>query len=406
MKRILALVLAAVVAVAALGVGYVVLSRIGTTTLTAYFAATTGLYAGDDVRVLGVRVGTIDSVEPQADRVAVRMTLDRGVKIPADAKAVQIAQSLVSARFVQLAPVYESGPTLADGDRIPLERTAVPVEWDDIKQELTRLSEALGPMGEDKEGSLGRFVNTTADVLDGNGDRLRETLRELSTTVEILSDGRDDLFGTLRNLQAFVSALAGSNEQIVQFGGRLATVSAVLADTSNELGAGLDALDRAVADVDRFLSANNATLGESVARLGDATRVLAAKRPELERVLHSAPTALVNFYQIYKPAQGGLSGAVVLSNFADPTSFLCGAVRGIQANDSDRSSDLCVQYLAPMLNALAMNYPPILVNPAQGVHAFPNQIVDSVPGLSTRATPRVVVPNGVSGLAVPWGGGR
>lgn len=405
---------AALLAVAA----FVYFSRLGKQTIVGKFVSTTGLYAGDDVRVLGVNVGKVDKVEPGGDSSTVTMTVDSGVHIPADAKAVIIAQSLVSARFVQLTPVYAGGPEMADDATIPLERTAVPVEWDDIKTELTKLSEALGPKGSDEQGSFGRLVNTAADNLDGNGAKLKSTLRELSQTISILSDGRTDLFSTIRNLQVFVSALANSNEQIVQFGGRLASVSDVLATNSDELGTALNDLDVAVGDLQRFITDNGAALSESVGRLADATQVLADKRPEIEKVLHNAPTALVNFNNIYKPAQGTLTGAVALNNFGNPVNFLCGATEGLETNESQKSADLCVQYLAPVLSTLAMNYPPILTNPATGVGAFPNQITysppslaDSIPAQPKAAAPTslfrgpsVNVPKDLGSLLMPGGG--
>ncbi|MGY2007467.1 MCE family protein [Nocardia gipuzkoensis] len=408
-----ALVLAVVVVAAlVVAVAWTGLTRIGTTQVTAYFSSTSGLYAGDDVRVLGVKVGRIDAIEPGADRVKVTMTLDRGIDVPADPKAVIISPSLVSARFIQIAPAYTGGPKLADDSVIPIEHTAVPVEWDDIKAELSKLATALGPVGDDKQGSFGRFVDTAADNLDGNGQRFRDTLRELSATLSTLSDGRTDLFGTVRNLQKFVEVLSASNEQIVQFGGRLASVSSVLAGVSTDLGAGLDNLDAAIVDVRRFIDGSGAELTEGVQRLADATQVLVDKRPELERVLHSGPTALVNFYQIYKPAQGTLTGAIALNNPADPLGFLCGSVRALETNDSDRSADLCAQYLAPVINSLSMNYVPIMTNPASGVTAFPDQLVYTDPSLAgqvanqTPAQPRpapVSVPDGIAGLAIPGG---
>ena len=399
-------IVAAVVVVALAGwLLYGVVSDIGRKHVTAYFPSTTGLYAGDDVRVLGVKVGKIDSIEPGRDQVKVEMTVDRGIDIPADAKAVTVSPSLVSARFVQLAPAYNGGPKMADGGKIPIEHTAVPVEWDDIKAELTKLSKALGPVGEDKQGSFGRVIDTAAKNLgDGNAQAFRDTLRELSHTLNTLSDGRTDLFGTIRNLQQFVDVLSKSNEQIVQFGGRLASVSSVLSDTSADLGAGLDNLDSAVADVKRFLDERGGALTESVQRLTDVTQLLADKRPEIERVMHAGPTGLVNFYQIYKPAQGSLAGAVTGTNFANPPAFLCGSVEAIQADDSDKSAALCRQYLTPVLNSLMMNYPPLLANPASNQTVFPQQLTFSTPDLADRVdTAPSSVPHGIAGLAVPGG---
>lgn len=409
------LVLAVVVAAAVY-----FLPGLGKNKVVAYFPTTTGLYEGDDVRVLGVTMGKVDKIEPGGDFSKVTMYVDSSVDLPADAKAVIVAPSLVSGRFVQFTPVYEGGDKLEDGAEIPVSRTAVPVEWDEIKTELTKLSDALGPKGADPQGSLGNFIDTAADNLDGNGQTIRDTLRELSDTMRVLSDGRTDLFGTVRNLQTFVSALSSSNQQIVQFEGRLASVSSLMATNSDELGQALADLDVALGDVDRFVKDNRAALTEQVGRLADATQVLADHRPDLEKVLHVAPTALANFNNIYKPAQGSLVGSVAFPNFSNPVQFMCGAIRGIEANDSTRSADLCAQYLSPVLNSLTNNYLPILTNPVAGTNAFPDQISYSPPSLAGEVPsrtaqmpdaapldlgPAIGIPKGLAGL-LQAGGGR
>ncbi|WP_430330872.1 MCE family protein [Rhodococcus sp. ACT016] len=411
---------AVVIALAVIAAGVVFLfPGLGKTTITAQFPSTTGLYAGDDVRVLGVKVGTIQSIDPNGAGATVVMNVDRSVDIPADAKAVIMAPSLVAARFVQLTPVYTGGDTMSDGAEIPSERTAVPVEWDEIKTELTKLSDALGPQGGADQGSLGNFIDTVGDNLDGNGDALRKTLRELSDTMKTLSDGRTDLFGTVRNLQVFVSALSASNQQIVQFGGRLHSVSSLLADTSDELGTALQDLDVAVGDVNRFVTENSSALTEQVGRLADATSVLVDKRPQLEQVLHVAPTALANFNNIYSPKQGSLNGVLAASNARNPINMVCGLIEGLDTNDSDRSADLCAQFLGPVLNSITTNYPGILTRPATTQSATPDQIVYSPPSLAgevpARTAPQTVsapllmmpnvsVPKDLGALLNPGGG--
>ncbi|MEV0464453.1 MCE family protein [Nocardia tengchongensis] len=400
----------AIVALAAIVAGgvYTGVTRIGKPQITAYFPSTVGLYKGDEVRILGVRVGTIDSVDPGKDKATVKMTIDRGVDIPADAKAVLVSPSVVSARFIQLAPAYTGGAKMHDGSVIPLERTAVPVEWDDIKVELNKLATSLGPVGEDKQGSFGRLVNTAADNLDGNGQAFRDTLRELSATLTTLSDGRTDLFGTIKNLQQFVDVLSKSNDQIVQFGGRLASVSQVLAGVSGDLGAGLDNLDSAVSDVKKFLDSHGGALSTDLAQLADVTNTLVQSKPQIEQVLHTAPTALVNFYQLYNPAQGTVAGYPVFAGFNSPLSFICGSIDTLSTGNGQESAKMCAQYLAPVIQNLAMNYPPLLLNDGTGATALPHQLVPSTPDVAARYAAQgerapVGIPNGLSGLAIPGG---
>lgn len=154
------------------------------------------------------------------------LDIDRELSVPADARAVIVAQSLLSARYVQLSPGYtESGPTLRDGSVIPLDRTAVPVEWDEVKAQLTRLATELGPKDNSSSTSVSRIIDSTSAALDGNGEKLRKTLAELAGVGRILASGSGDIVDVLKNLQTFVAALRGSNVQIVEFEDRLATLS-------------------------------------------------------------------------------------------------------------------------------------------------------------------------------------
>jgi ABC-type transporter Mla subunit MlaD len=87
--------------------GVIVLARdayFGPKTITAFFTSATGIYPGDEVRVVGVKIGTIDAIEPAGSQTRMTLLVDRQVPIPADAKAVIVAQSLISSRYVQLAP--------------------------------------------------------------------------------------------------------------------------------------------------------------------------------------------------------------------------------------------------------------------------------------------------------------
>ena len=75
------------------------------------------------------------------------MTIDGGVPIPASAQAVVVSASVVSDRYVQLTPAYTGGAQMAGGATIPISRTAVPVEVDQIYASLSKLSAAPGRTG-------------------------------------------------------------------------------------------------------------------------------------------------------------------------------------------------------------------------------------------------------------------
>ena len=306
----------------------------GQRTVRAEFVRAVGLYPGSDVRILGVKVGEVTDVSPHGDRVEVEMTYDDQYKVPADAKAVVVAPSVVSDRYVQLTPVYEGGPALADQARIGLEQTAVPVELDRIFSSLDDLNVALGPEGANKDGALSRLLAVGADNLDGEGRNINRTVRDFSTAISTLSDGRDDLFGTVRNLQVFTTALARSDDQVKAFNTDLASVADQLAAEREELALALKNLAVALSEVASFVKGNRATLSKDIEGLADITGTLAKQKDALTEVLEAGPVALSNLQLAFNPSSGTLDTRNNESQLDDPALYLCSLLTGLGEPES------------------------------------------------------------------------
>jgi phospholipid/cholesterol/gamma-HCH transport system substrate-binding protein len=357
--------------------------------IVGYFTSAVGLYPGDQIRIVGVPVGTIESIEPRAEDVKITMSVDPDVKVPADVRAVVMSPNLVAARFIQLAPAYTGGPALSDGATITLAKTAVPVEWDEVKQSLTDLAKQLSPAAGQLQGPLGKAINQAADTFNGNGDSFRSSLRELSQAAGRLGDSRTDIFGTIKNLQVLVDALSGSNEQIVSFAGHVASVSQVLAKSSNHLDNTLGTLNQALIDVKGFLQQNNSTLIGTVEKLNDLTKVLSDQSEDIEQVLHVAGPGIANFYNIYDPAQGTLNGLISIPEFANPVQFICGGsfdtTAGVSAPDYYKRAEICRERLGPPLRRLTFNYPPMMFHPLNTITAYKGQIIYDTPATQAKA---------------------
>jgi len=374
-------VLAGLVAAAAITVIHHTFLR--SRTITAYFTAAVGIYRGDEVRVSGVKVGTITSIEPQGTQAKLTLAVDRDVPIPADAKAVIAAQNLVSARYVQLAPTYrDSGPTMGDNALIPLERTAIPVEWDEVKDQLNRLATDLGPTTAGSTTSVGRFIDSAADALKGNGDKLRQTIAQLSGVGRVLAQGSGNIADIIKNLQIFVGALRDSGTQLVQFEDRLATLSSVVDNSDSSLDAALKDLSETVSDVKQFIAVSRDATAEQIQRLGDVTQNLVNQRMSLKNILHVAPNVLANGYNVYNPDTGNPRGVFVLPGFANPVQFICGAIGAIKNTTAPETAKLCGEYLGPALRLLNLNYLPMPTNLYLAKSASPENIIYSDPQLA------------------------
>ncbi len=103
---------------------------------------------------------------------------------------------------------------MADGAVIPVDRTAVPVEWDEVKAQLMRLATDLGPNAKVSTPSMARFIDSAANALGGgNGDKLRQTLAQLSGVARTIANGSGNIVDIIKNLQIFVTALRDSNNR-------------------------------------------------------------------------------------------------------------------------------------------------------------------------------------------------
>ncbi|GAA5153382.1 MCE family protein [Amycolatopsis dongchuanensis] len=296
--------------------------------LTAYFPSAVGLYVGNSVRVLGVEMGTITSVQPMGNQVRVDMEYDRSVAIPADAQAAIIAPSLVSDRYVQLAPAYTGGKVIAEGATIPLDRTAVPIEVDDLYASLNKISQDLGPNGLNANGSLSDLLTTLAKNFDGNGQSLHDTITKLSQLSTTLSGNKNDLFATITNLADFSQTLANSDTQVRQFESKLADVSGYLAGEKDNLAATVQQLGTTLGMVQQFIDSHHDKLRTNVDNLASVTKVLVDQRSALAQILDVAPVGLGNVINAYNGSSGTLDARPNLNELTQPPLvMICGLLK-------------------------------------------------------------------------------
>lgn len=369
--------------------------------ITGYFANSNGIFVGDDVRVLGVRVGRIDRIEPQPLRVRVEFSVEGRYKVPAQAKAAILSPTLVTARAIQLAPAYTSGPVMPDNGVIPLDRTVVPVEWDDVRIQLQKLAETLQP-DETGVSALGSLINTTADNLRGQGANIRDTVVKLSQAMSLLNDHSTDIFSTVRNLSVLVSALHDSSDLLAQLNRNFAAATSLLADDPGEVASAIEDFNHAAIDAADFVAANRDTIGVTSDKLTALSQLVTESLDDIKQTLHTAPNTLANFNNIYSPAQASFSGVAAFSYFSNPIALTCGLIQAASRLNSEQAAKLCVQYLAPIVKNRQYNFPPLGTAiglaapiPVVGALARPNEMTysedwlrpDYIPPQSKPAAP-------------------
>ncbi|MGH3970765.1 MAG: MCE family protein [Mycobacterium sp.] len=359
-------------------------------TVTAYFDNSNGIFTGDEIRILGVRVGAVQRIEPQPKRSKITFWYDRRYSVPANATAAILSPSLVTARAIQLVPAYSGGPAMQNGAVIPQSRTAVPVEWDDLRAQLKRLADSLQPTQPGGVSPLGSLVNTGADNVRGQGANIRDMIVNLSQAMSTLGDHSTDIFASVKNLSVLVSALHDSSDLLAQLNRNFAAVTALLANDPTEIDHAVRDLSEAATNVQSFVADNREALGTTVDKLSSISTALVDSIDDVKQALHGSPTVLANFTNIYQPAQGSISGVLAVNNFANPISLVCGAIQAASRLGGEQAAKLCVQYLAPIIKNRQYNFPPLGENLFVGAKARPNEITYS----EDRMRPDYVPPQG------------
>ncbi|WP_194816012.1 MCE family protein [Nocardia sp. XZ_19_385] len=259
--------------------------------ISADFENVAGLYAGNEVAILGVPVGQVDTVVAKGSYVQVTMSIDKDVPVHAEAIAALVSPQLITNRHVELAPAYTgSGPTLADGAHIPLARTRTPVELDRILQNFDQLGAAL--KGDNENGPMASRV--LFPLLDGNGDRLAQTLDSLSAAFEVSLANKDQIANTIIKLNEITQIVAGNDQTVRDFSGRLTELVQLMGDQSPGLHAVLTQLNDFVANTSAVVGQNQDQLAGALSRFVTITEQMRANARGLTEIVDVTPLFFQN----------------------------------------------------------------------------------------------------------------
>lgn len=306
-------------------VAFLIFPGDGNRTLTAHFDRAVAVYPGTELRVMGVRIGEVTDVVPDGNSVRVEMTYDAEYKLPADAKAAVITPTLIADRYVQVFPAYGSGPAMADGADIPLDRTNTPIELDRMYKAINDLSTTLGPKAGSTRGALDALLTAGAKALDGNGQLGSDTIRNLSAAADTFARNRGPLFDNVSQLAHLTQTLAANDATVQQFMQSLTSVSGQLAGEKDEIAKVLDALGDVLGSVKGFVKDNRADLTRDIDLLNGLLKRVDRQKDNLGLVVEKGSLALGNLGLAFDPSTGSFGSRLQVAPgiLFRPDQFLC-----------------------------------------------------------------------------------
>jgi phospholipid/cholesterol/gamma-HCH transport system substrate-binding protein len=186
--------------------------------LVAGFANLKGLKTGDEVRMAGVKVGTVELTRLAGNRVEALLAIEPGVGIPTDAVASVEQSSLLGSNYLGVTFGTPGGPLLKDGDEI---KTKATVDMSEVISQLgnlgSKLEQVIGEIGKSMgTGTEGGGIFQRVDKLvSDNGPKLTETIANLQEITAKIKSG-EGTFGRLVNDPKLHDELLASVGEIKQ----------------------------------------------------------------------------------------------------------------------------------------------------------------------------------------------
>jgi phospholipid/cholesterol/gamma-HCH transport system substrate-binding protein len=256
---------------------------------SAYFAEAGGLTSGDTVRVSGLDVGEVSSVELEGPRVLVKFNVVKDVWLGDRTEAAIKTKSLLGAKTLEVTPRgqdEQSGP-------IPVERTRPPYHLPDALGDLTtaisglntdQLSDSLKVLADTFAGTPPQFkiavegVGRFSETLDKRDAQLRDLLADGRKAAGVLGARSDQIVSLVANANALLAQLEGQSRSLDQIANNISAVAQQLkgfvADNRSTLKPAIDKLNVVLTIVDnrkervqesiKKLNSYAMSLGESV----------------------------------------------------------------------------------------------------------------------------------------------
>ena len=318
------------VAVLVVGLAFASCSAItgrSTYEVKANFSQTIALFPGSFVRELGIDIGSVTRVVNQGDHVQVTMAVRTKFPLRPDANAILVADSVLGERYVQFTPAFTGGDHLQPGSVIPIERTAVPVETDQVLRSLHNVLSAIDP------NNAKDVVTNLADILNGQGTKLNDLLSHASGTLQVLADKSTDLGQLTDSLASLTGALRTRTDALAALIRDYDTVSQIIADDRQNVDGTISQLTAATGQAAALLSRNLpglkddvnvlTTAGQSLDRNIDSLDVGLSNAPRLFNAAKNAYDPQHNWLPLNSQTSPAATSAVLVARIRDSLAGIC-----------------------------------------------------------------------------------
>jgi phospholipid/cholesterol/gamma-HCH transport system substrate-binding protein len=264
----------------------------GSREFRAVFSDATGVLKGDDVRVAGVRVGSVEDVEVQQEddgssyALVIFKITDDATVLDEGTHAEIRYRNLIGQRYIALTREGGAGAALEEGDEIPISRTSPALDLTALFNGFKPLFEALSP------DDINKLSFEVVQVFQGEGGTLESLLSSTASLTQTLAD-RDQVIGDLlENLDYVLDHVADRDDQLTQLIDSFRNLVGGLKDDRQAILASLDGISELAVETAGLADDIREPFVRDVHQLRRVARNLDNGRAELDRALQVMPIKL------------------------------------------------------------------------------------------------------------------
>jgi phospholipid/cholesterol/gamma-HCH transport system substrate-binding protein len=258
----------------------------GGDTYTAAFSEAGGLKPNDPVRIAGVRVGKVDTIELVDDHVKVSFLVKTDSEFGNETGASIRVNTLLGAMYLALEPAGDG--QLNPDKEIPVERTSSPydvvkafsglaetadqIDTDQLAASLTTLSDLTRNTPEEFQAALSGVSRLSANIA-GKSEQIHLLLTNLERVSTVLNERDDDILALMRESDTLFQALVARREAVHNLLVSTSTLSSELSALVRQSRADLKPALTQLDDVVGILNKNEDNIDNSLRLMAPFYRV-------------------------------------------------------------------------------------------------------------------------------------
>jgi phospholipid/cholesterol/gamma-HCH transport system substrate-binding protein len=258
----------------------------------AKFTDASGLKEGDDVRIAGVKVGQVDTievVEGERNLAEVRFDVEHAYRLPETVTATIKYRNLVGQRYLALGTDVPGDKALPEGGTIPPERTKPALNLTVLFNGFKPLFKALSPK------DVNQLSAEIISVFQGEGGTITSLLRHTASLTSAIAS-KDQVIGqVIANLNTVLGTVNARGPQLGDLIEQTQKLVSGLAEQRKPIGDAVSALGDLAVSTTGLLADARPALKDDVAQLGVLSQNLGDSGELLNHLLEVLPGNLQKF---------------------------------------------------------------------------------------------------------------